>query len=84
MTDDIYNAFNKDKVTTAIFIDFKKAFDTLDHKILLKKLDIQGFGMNTVKLIESYLNNRKQCTKANNIISKLDPITCGVGETGAH
>ena len=45
-----------------------------------KKVRHTRIGMYTLKLIESYLKNRKQCTKANNITSKLHPITCGVPE----
>ena len=36
---DLFSAINNNQITFAIFIDFKKAFDTVDHKILLRKLD---------------------------------------------
>ena len=42
-----------------IFIDLKKAFDTIDHAILLRKLQIYGVDQNGIKFFESYLSNRK-------------------------
>ena len=42
------------------FVDLKKAFDTIDHSILLTKLDLYGFRGITNTLLQSYLTNRKQ------------------------
>src|SRR5690606_38834131 len=44
-----------------IFLDLQKAFDTVNHKILLKKLNNMGFKNSFLHFIESYLYNRKQC-----------------------
>ena len=77
-TNNIYKGFNKQHCTTAIFLDFKKAFDTLDHTILAKKLDKVGFDHSAVALIADYLSNRQQTTKANDIVSDPMTITCGV------
>ncbi len=44
----------------SIFLDIFKAFDTLDHHILIKKLEYYGLNRLTIKLMESYLLNRKQ------------------------
>ena len=78
VTDDIYAAMNNSKLTLAVFIDFKKAFDTLNHAILLKKLTKLGLTNNAVKWIQNYLSSRTQCTIANNITSDPLNITCGV------
>ena len=78
LTNNIYNSLNKSLCTTAIFLDFKKAFDTLDHSIMIKKLAKLGFDNNSSKIIENYLQNRQQCTKANGLISDSAPITCGI------
>ena len=77
-TNKVYSNLNSDLCTTTTFLDFKKAFDTLDHKILLRKLLHLGFSQNSVKLFENYLTNRSQRTKAKNIISNLHPVSCGV------
>ena len=42
------------------FVDLKKAFDTIDHSILLSKLDLYGFRGKTNTFLQSYLTNRKQ------------------------
>ena len=78
LTDDIYNAMNTKEVTVAVFIDFKKAFDTIDHTILLNKLDISGIRNTNLKLITSYLSKRKQQTFTNNVMSDTADITFGV------
>ena len=65
-------------MTCGIFVDLSKAFDTVDHKILLHKLDHYGFRGKTNKLLESYLSNRKQYVEINNVKSKYKQITCGV------
>ena len=62
----------------AIFIDLSKAFDTLDHSILLEKLETYGIRGNTNRLIKSYLTNRKQYTSIFGENSDLDPIIFGV------
>jgi len=59
---------NKEKVVS-IFIDISKAFDTIEHKLLLKKLEYLGFSSNAVTLIKSYLDNRKQCVRLNQTLS---------------
>ena len=53
----------------AILIDLKKAFDTVDHKILLKKMFCYGFQDQSFEWIESYLSNRFQMTKFNEAMS---------------
>ena len=65
-------------MTCGIFVDLSKAFDTINHNILLHKLEHYGFRGKTNKLLESYLSNRKQFVEINNIKSSQKPITCGV------
>ena len=78
LTDDIYSAINNSELTLAVFIDFKKAFDTLDHNILLLKMKHLGLKDNAIKWFKNYLHGRTQCTVANDITSDPLPITCGV------
>jgi len=68
---------DKGKTTCVVFLDLSKAFDTIDHKILLLKL--MYYGIRGKQLIfESYLTNRKQCTKVNNYLSSFQTIKCGI------
>ena len=61
-----------------VFIDLKKAFDTVDHKILLHKLDHYGFRGVINKWFSSYLQGRTQTTQIASYISARNDITCGV------
>ena len=78
LTNDIFTSINNGDVTLAAFVDFKKAFDTVNHNILLEKLNYMGVRRQTLKWIKSYLDNRVQRTISNNIFSDLDTIKCGV------
>ena len=60
LVNDILKSFDSNKYTLGVFIDFAKAFDTVDHNILLRKLFHYGIRDNNLKLLQSYLQNRKQ------------------------
>ena len=64
--------------TAVVFVDLKKAFDTVDHNILLEKLDYYGISGVAKNWFESYLNNRKQFVTLNGSDSSLKPISTGV------
>ena len=59
-------------------MDLKKAFDTVDHAILLRKLEKYGFRGTPLKWVENYLNERTQCVKILNCESSFVNIVCGV------
>ena len=61
-----------------MFIDLSKAFDTLDHSILLKKLSKYGIRGAAHSFIQSYLMNRLQCVDLSGTVSTLREVTCGV------
>ena len=61
-----------------IFLDLSKAFDTLNHDILLHKLNIYGIRGLTNSWIQNYLSNRKQYVAYNNTTSSHSDILCGV------
>jgi len=59
-------------------LDLKKAFDTVDHQILLGKLSQCGLRGSTNKFFESYLSKRQQFVYANDIKSNTRYVACGV------
>ena len=75
---DLYEAMNKNELTISVYIDAMKAFDTVNHEILLKNIKYFGIIGKNARWIENYLSDRKQCTYANNKLSDEDIITCGV------
>ena len=77
-TDDILLGINEKEYTVASFIDLRKAFDTINHNILLKKLPHFGINVNVMKWIRNYLLNRKQKCTVNGITSRELDIRCGV------
>jgi len=62
----------------ALFLDLSKAFDTVDHEILLEKLAYYNFHQNFILLIKSYLQNRSIKVKINDSLSESLPINVGV------
>ena len=71
------NLDNKE-VTAVLFLDLQKAFDTVNHDILLQKLYHYGVRGNAFLLLKSYLSGRKQRTKVKNIVSDLAFVLWGV------
>ncbi|CAF4833004.1 unnamed protein product [Pieris macdunnoughi] len=71
------NIDNKN-ITLGVFIDLKKAFDTVSHKLLLQKLECIGIKGTALKIFQSYLKNRFQVVKIDNTQSKPLPIEYGV------
>ena len=60
LTRDITGSFEKGKYTLGVFIGHSKALDTVDHQILIKKLQYYGIDGTALKWFKSYLSNRKQ------------------------
>ena len=78
ITEQIKKSIDDGKYGCGIFIDLKKAFDTVNHKILLQKLEHYGIRGPLLKWFESYLTNRKQYVYFNGVSSDTKPVTCGV------
>lgn len=73
----IYDNLDKSRPTMVAFLDLSKAFDTVNHHILLSKLHNMGIRGTCLSLIRSYLLNRTQRVKVNDILSQ--PLTINVG-----
>ena len=73
-----HNHINCNHFTALVFVDLKKAFYTVSHSILIKKLSNYGFRDKAYTLILSYLTNRKQFVSINQFRSDLKDITYGV------
>ena len=78
MSDDWYNGLDLGKLVGLVFIDLKKAFDTVDHDILCKKLDVYGVQQRELSWFRSYLSNRKQFCRVNGVDSNVGEIEVGV------
>ena len=59
-------------------VDFRKAFDLVDHKKLLKKLSVYKCSNLTLSWFSSYLSNRSQIVTVNGIRSEKETVSCGV------
>ena len=77
-TEDLYKNINQGLTTVAAFIDFRKAFDTVNHTILVNKLEYLGIKGDLLSWIRNYLTDRKQCVVANNCTSSNAKVTRGV------
>ena len=69
-TDYWYESIDHSKVNLTVFLDLKKAFDTVDHSVLMKKLRAYGVRGKPGEWIESYLTNRKHFCSLNGLHSK--------------
>ena len=78
IVEQIRSALDKKMFTCGVFIDLEKAFDTVNHKILLYKLHHYGVRGITSNWFSSYLTNRYQKVVINGEASPRLPITCGV------
>ena len=78
LVDKIHCAVEKNESTIGVFLDLSKAFDTIDHKILLHKLEHYGFRGIVLDWFKSYLSNRTQYVFFNNCKSEMKEIVCGV------
>ena len=76
--DKISAAMDNNEYSLGIFLDLAKAFDTVDHKILLNKLEHYGIRSTALNWFKSYLTSRQQQVSCNHVLSNFLPITFGV------
>ena len=84
LIDQINSSFENSHFTLDVFIDLSKAFDTVDHHILVPKLENYGVNGKNLSWFQSYLKNRKQHLNFNNIITISSQITCSVPQGSIH
>ena len=78
LMDKLIKSLENGNYVVGVFLDFSKAFDTVDHKIILAKLCHYGIRGSALDWFSSYLTNRKQFVTYNNERSELMNINCGV------
>ena len=78
LIDDLSQSIDDGKITAGVFVDLAKAFDTVNHTILLSKLQHYGIRGITLKWFESYLLDRKQFVVVNKTCSGIAQVRCGV------
>ena len=78
LIDKITEALDQGNCVIGIFIDFSKAFDTVNHKLLLQKMKLYGIQGTANQWFHDYLSNRYQYVTYNGVKSKQEIITCGV------
>ena len=78
LVNDITEELDKGNCFIGIFIDLSKAFDTVDHKLLLRKIEHYDIRGNALLWFTSYLSYRTQYVSLNQINSETLPVTCGV------
>ena len=76
--DKISAAIDNNEYSLGIFLDLAKAFDTVDHKILLTKLEHYGIRSTALNWFKSYLTSRQQQVSCNHVLSNFLPVNFGV------
>lgn len=77
-TNDLFSAIDRGSYIDCVFLDFKKAFDTVSHRLLLLKLRKINIDPQILKWIECFLTNRTQFVRANECDSPTSVVTSGV------
>ena len=78
LIDQISSSIDSKKFCAGIFLDLSKAFDTVNHAILLNKLENYGYRGTALQWVRNYLSSRKQYVEFNSVSSVSQIVTCGV------
>ena len=78
MTENWLKAINEGKIVGSVMVDFRKAFDLVDHELLLRKLELYKCSTNFIKLMKSYLDNRSQAVSLGGKMSEQGIVKRGV------
>ena len=77
-TDTWVSNIDRGKINVIVFLDSKKAFDTVDHEILLSKLSIYGINGITHQWFQSYLEDRTEMCSIDGFLSSTGTLSCGI------
>ena len=78
LVNQLYQPFDESMLTLGIFIDLSQVFETVDHKILTKKLELYGVKGCNLRWFKSYLSNGKEFITYGDKQTNIESITCGV------
>ena len=78
ITDNLKNAIDNNLLTCGVFLDFAKAFDTVNHNLLLKKMEMYGIRGLPLQWFTNYLTNRQQYASLAGVESSRQTVVCGV------
>ena len=78
IVEELIEAGEKKLINCSVFLDLAKAFNTVNHKILLSKLKGYNIKCSMLNLIESYLKDRSQSTVINNVVSEREFLNVGI------
>ena len=78
LTENWTRCSDENKIVGVVLMNLSKAFDFLQHELLIAKLDVYGFDENIIRLIYSYLKNRKESVKIKGSLSAVKHILPGV------
>lgn len=78
LVNDVTDAFDRIFFTLGVFIDLSTAFHTVDHEILVTKLECYGVRHNNLSWFKDYLTNRKQCIRYGTSTADQRTVTSGV------
>ena len=78
MTNRVLHNMDRGLLTGMAFLDLSKAFDTLDHHLMIKKLSSLGFSNSALVWMDAYLTNRTQSIVSNGVVSDPQPIHFGI------
>ena len=84
LRDKIFKGFDSDLLTGMILIDLQKAFDAIDHNILLLKMPSLGFSREVIDWYKSYLSSRKSHVNVHDKFSASVNLQCGVPQGSIH
>ena len=73
-----FSNINLNKTSSILFLDYSRAFNTVNHDILLRKMSMYGFSINVCNWFRDYFSDRTQFTKVGSVLSSGVPIEHGV------